>query len=525
MSQAGRPVRCLGWWERLGAGARRWLHGQVRSAWVIDLRALALMRIGLGLLVAHDAGARYADAATLYSDAGFWTRADAGMPIAPFRLFFWSGDPTAIRGALVGLGVLALLWGAGVGTRAVTVLLWMALTSLHARHGGVLQGGDDVLRNALFLSMFLPVGARWSVDAWWRHRPRPGHGAVPLPTCIRGPAAIALYGQLTLIYVVAGVLKAHHVHWWRGEGIHYALAADHFVLPLGRALHPYVTPLRAVGVATLLLELLGPLVLVLGPATARVRGVLIIAFAALHLGIGATLRIGLFTPVCLALWCFVWPTAWMRWLEARIPGRAARDRVGPVAIAAGSGPVTGALAMATLVLLVVSLAAREWVGPPSVRAYLMTPARTLRLQDRWSLFSGPRKHSGWWAAPARRRDGTEVDLLRGEGTPLSWARPEAPLARYPNQRWRKLLVTMRKKRGARFLQAFLRWSCQRGTFDRVAYAYVRHAIAPPNRPPKAWFGREEVVTVARRRCRPLAGRRPGSSGPSTRGRAHTRVGR
>ena len=61
--------------------------------------------------------------------------------------------------ALFAIGLLI-----GYRTRLITLLSWLLLTSLHARFRAILGGGDEYLRILLFWSLFLPLGARYSVD-------------------------------------------------------------------------------------------------------------------------------------------------------------------------------------------------------------------------------------------------------------------------------------------------------------------------------------------------------------------------
>lgn len=465
---------------------RAWLRRQVDVTLAIDLRALALMRGAFGLLVLWDVRARWGDASSLYSDAGFWTREMAGEPLFLFGFYDWAGNPDWTRLGLGVTGALALLFTVGLLTRPVTFLLWAMVTALHARQGWVLQGGDDLVRNVLFFSLFLPLGRRWSLDAGLVHRD--DH---PPPRRIHGWSAVALYVQLFLLYFVAGAMKAHHLHWWRGLGIHYALAADHFVTPLGRSIHGYATLLRVVGIGTLLLEFLAPFLILLGPPRRGLRVGLMVAFVSLHVGIALTLDIGLFSFVCIALWLFTLPSAWMDRIDRR------RAREGPT-VAASSRPM-GYLAIAFMAALILTLTARNLIPKGPVRSALMRPMTGLRLQDKWSLFTGVREHTGWFVVPARTDRGAQVDLLRG-GAPLSWERPREPLSRYPNQRWRKLWVTMRKDHGRRATRAYVRWLCDPASYRQVAFVYVRHAIHPPDRPMDVWFGQEERVTVHEQPC-------------------------
>jgi hypothetical protein len=64
-------------------------------------------------------------------------------------------------------GAIALCFLAGYRTRVAAVLLWACTTSLQNRNLLLLDFGDDLLRVTLFWCMFLPMGARYSVDDFW----------------------------------------------------------------------------------------------------------------------------------------------------------------------------------------------------------------------------------------------------------------------------------------------------------------------------------------------------------------------
>src|SRR5262249_40604753 len=135
----------------------------------IDLRALAVLRIGLGLAVLADLAVRASDLRAFYTDAGILSRSDAlslfawlhawplcvhmaGGSLWSQVLFFVLAATTA--GALV----------AGWRTRLATVVAWLLTVSVQLRNPFVGAGYDQLLRMLLFWGCFLPLGARMSVD-------------------------------------------------------------------------------------------------------------------------------------------------------------------------------------------------------------------------------------------------------------------------------------------------------------------------------------------------------------------------
>lgn len=134
----------------------------------LDLRSLAVFRVGLGLLLLCDLVNRAWWLRAHYTDWGVMPREallDTLWDRAWMSVHLFSGTfaPTAILFVLSGAVAVALL--VGFRTTIATALSWFLLISLHARNPIVLQGGDIIFRLLLFWAIFLPLGARWSIDA------------------------------------------------------------------------------------------------------------------------------------------------------------------------------------------------------------------------------------------------------------------------------------------------------------------------------------------------------------------------
>ena len=123
---------------------------KINELFGIDLRALAVFRICLGLIVLYDVGTRLPDVNAFYSDAGLLPRASL---IEQFRLpeqfclHLMSGAGAVqmlllIIQALCGLG-LAL----GFRSRWVIVFCWILIVSLNNRNIMVNGAGDDYFRH------------------------------------------------------------------------------------------------------------------------------------------------------------------------------------------------------------------------------------------------------------------------------------------------------------------------------------------------------------------------------------------
>src|SRR6185436_9687507 len=78
-----------------------------------------------------------------------------------------AGGSLSFEALLFGLaGILALAVVVGFKTRAAVIGLYVLTASQLARNRLLLTGGEQYLAQFLFVSIFVPLGARCSVDAW-----------------------------------------------------------------------------------------------------------------------------------------------------------------------------------------------------------------------------------------------------------------------------------------------------------------------------------------------------------------------
>ncbi|HEU5074016.1 MAG TPA: hypothetical protein VFU02_07580, partial [Polyangiaceae bacterium] len=139
----------------------------------LDTRALGVYRILLGSMLIYDLTSRALYMTAHYTDDGFMPRERllGGWSNPLFYSFHnWGGDLTSQTLLFGFAGVIALMLLVGYQTRVATILSYILLTSVQGRNYLILQGGDDILRTMLFWSMFVPLAARFSVDAVLRGR-------------------------------------------------------------------------------------------------------------------------------------------------------------------------------------------------------------------------------------------------------------------------------------------------------------------------------------------------------------------
>lgn len=139
-----------------------------RTRLALDLRGLALFRAGLGAVLVVDALLRLCSAPLLYADSGLLPRSLATTGVlesARVSLHLANGSALFALGLTLLQAIAALALLLGWRTRIATLLCWVLAVSAAARHPAVVGTGDALALALLSWGLFLPLAARWSLDA------------------------------------------------------------------------------------------------------------------------------------------------------------------------------------------------------------------------------------------------------------------------------------------------------------------------------------------------------------------------
>ena len=280
-------------------GSGNWL-GKIRTVFSIDLRSLALMRILLALLLLADLILRIPTMQMFYTDAGV-------LPRTKWLVVNnqWYLSLHAASGALwwqIALFSLAALFAIGLligyRTRLMSVFSWVLLASLLNRNEMVLQGGDILLVLMAFWGMFLPLGAKWSVDAAlqpeYRLNPNQLRFVPNKPQLYFSVATIAVIFQVLFLYFFTALLKTGAPWRFPFEAAHYTLEIQHFATPIAIWFKEFSNLLPIATAYVIFAEFVGPVLVLLPfkwPIT-RIIGLLMLA--SLHVAFILLLHIGLF---------------------------------------------------------------------------------------------------------------------------------------------------------------------------------------------------------------------------------------
>ena len=303
----------------------------LRSAFTVDLRGLALFRIALGFILLADLVIRAPELSFWLSDSG----------VAPrewiiqwnhdwrFSLYFAHGHWlwAAFLNAVAALSALALMLG--LRTRPNTIISFVLLVSLHFRAPMLTQGGDMLLVAMLFWSLFLPLGARYSVDATLVRSRSAQPTLANHSNGYLSVATVAVLLQAMAVYFFSAWLKTGPEWQVDGTAIYYALHLDDmntWFAQQWRDWHAVTVPLTHY---VWWLELLGPVLIFCPWFNSTFRYVFFLAFVSLEVGFLLNLQIGLFPLVSITSLLLFLPTSFWDRLQTQVftPRRARAQKL------------------------------------------------------------------------------------------------------------------------------------------------------------------------------------------------------
>ncbi len=464
----------------------------------VDLRSLALFRICLGLILLCDLFVRAGDLGAFYTDAGVLPRASL---TGEFQRSDWLYSFHLMSGGAFFQVLLFLVAAVAVGcmtvgyrTKTAAIVSFVLLCSLQNRNPFILQGGDALLRVMHFWALFLPLGRRWALDL--RREGLPVGVCPSSPNLVVSVASAAILFQVAFMYWFTAGLKSDPIWWRDGLGVYYALNVDQFTTPLGTWMLRHEWLHRLLSYATWWLEALGPLLAFVPWRTAWFRMATIAAFIFFHLfGINLTMELGLFQWTSSAIWLLFLPglfwdrlapagirkirrvlakidatkrqKTWIRRSAAVLklgfrpeqpkrPKRPSRPRM--------DGWKRFRVILHSAAAAVLFLYALAWnVRAADFDRYVKIFPRSVNwigeltgLRQYWSMFSPkPMRDDGWYVFTGRKMNGDVIDLRTGK--PVTWHKPARVSATYKNQRWRKYLMNLRRKKHAGHRKLYVPW--------------------------------------------------------------------
>ena len=410
------------------------------SVFALDLRSLALFRVAIGLLLLADLVFRWPTMIEMCTDEGMVTRKLSfeyyQATLGQFWnyviwSFYWiSGSSVFAKLLFVISGVFAFMLLIGKWTRVATIGCWAMWISLHVRNPFVITSGDFLLKMTLFWSIFLPLGATWSMDSLKR-------AGQNLPSGYPGMsfASLATVGyilQLMISYLFPGIEKLNDV-WFRGEAMAYVLRLDIYITEFGRSLLEYGGLLTFTSWATLFAEVVLIWTLLFKWQNSLFRWINIVVFWSFHIGIGLSMSIGLFPFICSIAWLPLIPGKFWRGAESKsydsplqFSGRKFYFKF--------SQFVCGIFCF---VMVGWNISNIESLGLIPMRNTLLAPlAYPVHVDQHFQMFGKPPVQNPWFVYEAKLADGSEIDIFRDQ--PVDHKRPEWVRKSFPGFHWRKV---------------------------------------------------------------------------------------
>jgi hypothetical protein len=266
-------------------------------------QSLQIFRFLLGAFLAYDLIVHFSDIGLFYTDFGIFGRSYAIPSVGPawWSLYFLSGTVLGIAALYTLHLILALLFMAGVGLPWVTILLWVFQFSLRNRNVTLMDGSDDLAVVLVFFSIFLPLTPKQQSPQSFFNR------------FVNQPLwHVALTIQMLCLYSFSALQKSDVTWNSTFTAVSLALRLDILTNELGRWLTQFPGLLKISTALVYSLELAGPMVylaamLFQNRLSIRVRQAICLLFILFHLGLSATMRLGVFPYYCIAAWILLFP--------------------------------------------------------------------------------------------------------------------------------------------------------------------------------------------------------------------------
>ena len=434
------------------------------NPFILDLRSLAIFRIGLGLTALTSILYRWPDLFAFYSDSGILPRTEAMTRINDYSysILFASGNTTIITIIFLLGAVVAFALMVGYKTKYAHVATWIFMISLYNRNTLINDNGDLLLNLALFIGMFLPLDQVFSVDSWGRKLKNYDYSS---------GITMLLIVQIAIVYGFSVLYK--YGEYWHigGDALYYALHLDQFRTVIGDALLRF--PKQILGVLTgfvVIIEIIAPFILFLPLFPKIMKLIASILLVMLNIGIATNLEIGVFPLINTFLAIALLPDIYWD-LHYQVFGKLQRvvhktfnivfipPEINTVAGEVRSSTLLNVFGVAaTCYLIFANLATLpkvDYTMPHTVENIVSF----LGVRQRWNMFSPhPPSSDGWYIITANRHDGSVIDVITREDPTTE--KTIKTKDRYGSAKWVKFFEAASHSRGV-YLENYAKYTCLR----------------------------------------------------------------
>lgn len=406
--------------------------------YALDLRALALLRIGLAAVVIADLCIRLGDLRAHYTNDGVWP-ADLVYSFG-WQTGFWSlhalSGTVAWQLVLFGLhGLAAFFLLIGFRTKLMTVLVWLLTISLHNRNVYILQAGDDLLRLVLFWGLFLPWNQFYAIDA--KHQPLK---QFPL-------ANLGYLLLMASVYFFTVILKTGPEWHQDHSAVYYALSLEQLRLPItGDWLYHFPKLMQVLTWLVYYTELAIGLLIICPSKKGNLRYIAFVLIVLLQVGIGLTVYVGLFFIISMISALALLPKSVMDRVDTLLKQkRKVRQYRKPYI---GLNYVRNVVCLLAIVFcMIINFSSLNWFTY-QLRTELITATNLVRFNQYWGMFSpGILKKDGWFVYYGTDTAGRQWDLRKNSDY-VDFEKPAHIVSLHKNDRWRKLAENLQTDNAA-----------------------------------------------------------------------------
>lgn len=394
------------------------LSHRLLEIFYVDLRSLALLRIGIGSALILDILFRATTLVKYYTDSGIFPRSLIhevyGDRIWSLHSISGAWQFEAFLFLLQALFAVMLL--AGFKTKISSIISFILLLSIQNRNPVVLYGGDFLLKMTLFWGIFIPWGARFSIDSI-------NPVLKKLPSRVFTFGILGYFLQTCFIYLFAAASKSGLSWTTDNTAVFYVLMLKPFATPLaGFVVQNFSQFLPFLTIFVRLLEILAPF-LILSPfynSQARIVAIALLIF--MHLSFGATLFIGLFPFISIVSLFGLLPSYfWDRLVP--LAGKVFGGRGGSVSQKKHFSPKTqtntesrklfdfSTLSKVICLGLIIYILGFNMSNIGLVSSYPRTPGYLIGVNQQWTMFApSPPDYSLWYGVTGKLRNGKSVDM-------------------------------------------------------------------------------------------------------------------
>ncbi|MDZ4839431.1 MAG: HTTM domain-containing protein [Bacteroidota bacterium] len=260
-----------------------------QTKWCLDLRAVAVVRILLGIGLLFDLYLRCQVLQAYYSEYGMVPAIGLGEQGFPNTIWSIHTLPTNYAELIILICIEAIVYISftlGLFTKLSNIASLFLILSAQYRNVLVLNGADQLMRMLIFWLIFTPSGRLFSLDRLIFKR--------SVPNYISFIPSIALIIQVSSIYIFGAITKESREWWISGEAVYLAFQIDTLAKAPAVWLRQYPEILRYVNYFTVYTELLIGIAVWMRTQWRPAAIFLLLAGFCLHIGFFTFLIVGPF---------------------------------------------------------------------------------------------------------------------------------------------------------------------------------------------------------------------------------------